>query len=152
MSKVPYHNDTDKFVHIGSVTIAPGATRDVEETHLAEYSKPKESAPAAPDAIADLLAGTAAEVIAKLPGLSAADLEQVELREQEGKNRKTVLAAISEALLNLAAQNLAEQIALMSDADLTAALEEAKTDINVDADYLAALEAEAASRNPGGAA
>lgn len=102
--KIPYHNDTEQFVTIGAVTIAPGHTRDVEESHLAKPNTATAAATTEPEAddLAALLNGNAESVIAGLADLAAADLDRLGELEQTGKARKTVLAAIAERLLTLA--------------------------------------------------
>lgn len=153
--KVPYTNETNKHLHIGSVTIAPGHTRDVEESHIPGY-KPKDatqgSAPA-DDPLAELLKKSVKDITAELQSLSTADIERLgELEQKADQPRKTLLSAISEEILNRAADEQLAAIAAMSDEVLAAAIAEAGTDININPDYLMALEAESAKRNLGGAA
>lgn len=146
--KVPYHNDTDKFVHIGPVTIAPGATRDVEDSHIPGHKPAADTAPeAAADPLALLSAGKVADIIAQIPSLSDADLDRLGEMEQVGKNRTTLLSAIAEALLHRAAMSdMLAKVAALSAEELAAEFKDIGTDVNADPDYLAALEAEQAKR------
>lgn len=102
--KIPYHNTTDKFVTIGMVTIAPGHTRDVENSHINTPASTAAIEPTEPelDALATLLEGKVENVIAAVAGLSVDDLDRLGELEQTGKARKTVLSAIAERLLTLA--------------------------------------------------
>jgi hypothetical protein len=153
--KVPYTNETNKHLHIGPVTIAPGHTRDVEESHIPGY-KPKdakqESAPIV-DLMTELLKKSVKDITAELPFLSTAYIERLgELEQKEDQPRKTLLSAISEEILNRAADEQLAAIAAMSNEVLAAAIAEAGTDININPDYLMALEAEYSKRNQSGAA
>lgn len=96
MNKVPYTNETDKFQHVGGLTIPPGETREVDPTMLPSYkpeSARKEEAQS--DPIADLLKKKVADVSAALPGLSDEDLATAEALEQDGQNRKSLIEAIA---------------------------------------------------------
>lgn len=152
--KVPYHNDTDKHVHIGPVTIAPRQTRDVEETHIPDY-KAKQEAPAdAPaDPLAELLKGSVKKITVSLDAMSTADIEALGALEQKAESpRTTLLSAIGELLLTRAAQaDMLAKVAALSDEELAEALAVASAETGADPDYLSALEAEAAKRNPGAA-
>lgn len=153
--KVPYHNDSDKYVHIGATMIAPNDTRDVEETEIPGYTAPgavaKVAAPA--DPLGGLLKGNVASVTAALADLPLADVEKLGELEQAGQHRKTLLAAIAEELLNRAANaDMLAKVAALGDEALSAELEAVLSDVAADPDYLAALEAEAAKRNSGAAA
>lgn len=152
--KIPYHNETDKHVHIGPVTISPGQTRDVEDSHVPGYkkaeSKPAETGNA--DPLAELLKRTVKDVTAELSGMSTADVERLGELEQLGQQRKGILSAISDLLLTRAANaDMLAKVAALTDEELAAAIEAVSTDINADTDYVAALEAEAAKRNLGAA-
>ncbi|HLP97483.1 MAG TPA: hypothetical protein VK149_03460 [Sideroxyarcus sp.] len=153
MNKIPVHNKTAMPMYVGATMILPGETRHFDEHevphHLRQKQEEEQSAPALNNPLADLLKGSVAEVVAALAGMNAADIERVGDLEQQGKARKGILSAIAEKLLNHAADERAQLIAAMSDEALAAALTEAGTDINVNPEYLAALEAEAAKRNPG---
>lgn len=105
MKKVPYTNDTGKYVHIGSVTIPPGETRDVDETTLPDYkpeSEKKSDSPA--DPLADLLKKNVADVKAVLPSLSEEDLARIADLEQAGQARKSLVEAIGAETLRRAEQ------------------------------------------------
>lgn len=95
--KVPYTNETTKFMHVGGVTIPPGATRDVDAS-LLPGPKPQAEEPAKPvmpDAIAELLKKKVGDVTAALAGLSDDDLAKAGEQEQAGRNRKSVVEAIA---------------------------------------------------------
>lgn len=121
--KVPYSNETSGFVHIGPVTIAPGATRDVEQSHIPGY-KPAEEAPAPPvdDPLAVLLSHSIPTVIAGLDGLSRDQLEKLGELEQKGQARKGVLGPIAEILLKAAAPDSTNNT-LLGSSNLPAVIE-----------------------------
>lgn len=98
--KVPYQNDTDSPVHIGNVTIMPGNTRDVEETHIPGH-KGKEIATqdTQPHPLGDLLKGNVGVVAQALNGMAFEDVELLGELEQAGQARKTLLAAIATEIL-----------------------------------------------------
>lgn len=149
------HNPTKTNLHVGAAIVPPGETKDFPESRVPRHLRPQEKAAEAPkpptinETLAELLKGNVPTVVAALADMAAADIEQLELMEQAGQNRKGVLGAVAEELLNRAAQaDLLAKVEAMSDETLAAELEAAKTDINIDPEYLAAIEAEAAKRNP----
>lgn len=152
--RIPVTNNTNMPLYVGSNIVPPGETRDFPESQVPHHLRPQKDEPAkeqaAPaDPLAELLKGTVKEVTAGLDGLLTEDLETLGELEQLGQARKGVLSAIGELLLGRAAQaDMMAKVAAFTDEELAAALEDAKTDIHVDPDYLAALEAEAAKRNP----
>jgi hypothetical protein len=151
------HNPTKTNLHVGADIVPPGETKDFPESRVPRHLRPVEKKEEAPvektNPLADLLKGSVKDIVPGLDALSTADLEALgELEQLAEKPRTTLLSAIAELLLNRAAQaDMLAKAAAFSDADLAVALEDAKTDINVDPDYLTALEAEAAKRNPGSA-
>lgn len=157
--KIPVHNKTKMPIYVGAAMVLPGETRHFEEQDVPPNLRPApvEDAPVEVPAdqlaefpLIELLLGNVKEVTAALAGMTTADVEKLGELEQAGHARKGVLSAVGEMLLNRAAQaDMLAKVAAFNDEELAAALEDAKTDINVDADYLAALEAEAAKRNPG---
>lgn len=109
MKKIPYTNETDKYITVGTVTIPPGQTRDVEETLHPDYHAVQVEPVTAPpaDLLAALLAGTVAAIVAALPGLTQADLaELVERENASEKPRKTLLDAIAEQQLAKAGESV----------------------------------------------
>ena len=101
--KIPFHNETDKFVHIGGVTIPPFDTRDVEATLHPDYKAPKAEEEKAPDnPLAALLNETVKDILPKLPEMDMEQLTALEALEQEGKNRSSLIEAIAAAKLALA--------------------------------------------------
>lgn len=150
------HNKTNTNLHVGSDIVPPGESKDFPESRVPHHLRPaeqKKEQPAAPvaDPLAELLKGTVKDVTAEFPGMSTADIERLGELEQLGQQRKGILSAVAELLLIRASDEMLAKIAAMDDAALAAALTEAGTDINVNPEYLAALEAEAAKRNPGAA-
>jgi hypothetical protein len=151
--KVPVENKTKMPIYVGSAMIPPGETRHFDEHEVPHHLRPvpvaEETTVEQDSPLADLLKGTVGTVVAALADMQAADIEQIEALEASGQNRKGVMGAIREELLNRAAQaEMLAKVEALADEELAVALEDAKTDINIDPDYLAALEAEAAKRNP----
>jgi hypothetical protein len=153
--RISVSNNTKMNLYVGSNIVPPGETRDFPESQVPHHLRPQEESPAkepaAPaDPLAELLKGTVKEVVAVLKGMPLADIEKLGELEQAGQARKGVLSAIADIQLTHAAQaEMMARVAAFGDEELAAALEAAATDINVDPIYLAALEAEAAKRNPG---
>lgn len=149
--KVPYFNNTDKFAHIGPVTIPPFGTRDVEDTHIPGYTQLVAGDPPVTDELSDLLKQSVAKVVEALPGLSQEDIDRLGELEQTGKNRTTLLSAIAEETLNRAGKTVEEIIAelpLMPDEALAElAAELAVKGNNANADLVAAITAEQALRD-----
>lgn len=108
--KVPYYNETDKFLHFGAVTIPPGETRDVDECLLPDYQAPEN---AAQDDAADPLLAISAMSIAKIEaGIADLSLEEIDrleaLEKEKASPRQGLMAVIlSERLrrAELAASN-----------------------------------------------
>ncbi len=100
MAKKPHTNNTNQIQHIGTVTLWPGETREVEETLIPDH-RPAPSAPAPePDALAALIERNAPEVIAALPALDDDELALLDEMERAAeKPRKGVLQAIAEEQL-----------------------------------------------------
>ncbi|QZA80856.1 hypothetical protein [Deefgea piscis] len=104
---IPFTNETERFITVGLTTIAPGQTRDVDETLLPNYqpaanqSESNEADLAYP-ALHALLASNVETVINALPDLPTDELEALGEIEQMGKARKTILGAVAELLLNRA--------------------------------------------------
>lgn len=153
------HNPTKMNLHVGSDIVPPGESRDFPESLVPHHLRPKEAdekvpdkAPSVNERLAELLKGNVKDVVAALNGMSIADIELLGELEQQGQHRKGILSAIADIQLKAAANaDMLAKVGAFSDEELAAALEAVKTDINVDPDYLAALEDEAAKRNPGAA-
>lgn len=107
MNKVHYHNTTAAPIYIGGVAIAPGAARLVD-ARLVPGAEVKTEVPPAGDPLLDLLDGSVADVVAKLEGMSDAELDQLEAAEKGGKTRKGVLAGITEERLRRASEGGAD--------------------------------------------
>ncbi len=102
MAKKPYTNETDSIQHIGTVTLWPGETREVEETLIPGQTAHQES-PQEPDPLVLLIQGNAPEVIAALPTLDDEQLSLLDEMERAAeKPRKGVLQAIAEEKLTRA--------------------------------------------------
>lgn len=104
--KVPYTNNTAKFVHVGGVTIPPFDTREIDERLHPDYRPPV--APAAETPVSEMaviLAGSVATIVKGFDAL--ADEELAELRAMEAgaeKPRSTLLKEIDEEVLTRAAK------------------------------------------------
>lgn len=156
MNKIPVHNPSMMPMYVGSTMILPGETRHFDEQDVPHHLRPqKEEQAAAPvidDPFAELLKGTVKDVVVALAGMTTADIEQLGELEQQGQQRKGILSAIAELLMNRAANaDLLTKAAAFTDEELAAELEAVGADTGANPDYIAALEAEAAKRNPGAA-
>lgn len=105
MKRIPYTNTTDAAAYVAGILIQPGETRMVEALQLAEpapmpATKPAPSAPV--PVLLDILDGSVKDITAALAELSAAQLDELETAEQNGKTRKGVLEAIAAARIELA--------------------------------------------------
>ncbi len=103
MAKRPYTNDTDSIQHIGTVTLWPGETREVEETLIPDHQAAPQASPQGPGPLALLIQRNAPEVIAALPTLDDEQLSSLdEMERATEKPRKGVLQAIAEEKLTRA--------------------------------------------------
>jgi hypothetical protein len=148
--KTPYTNETDKFVHIGSVTIAPGATRDVEDSHIPGYTPPASTTNESPEnPLARIAVLSVDKAKAQLKNLTDGELAQLGDLEKAGQQRKTLINAIADELLQRAAGKsiTPENVGSLSSQDLLQAIidETAKGDA-ADAGLLDLLKAEADKR------
>ena len=150
--KIPVTNNTAMPIYVGSAMIPAGETRHFEEHEVPHHLRPKaEAVPVeqpVEDPLGEMLKGNVGSVVALLPAMTSADIEKLGELEQAGLARKGVLSAIAEIQLSRA--ELTGHVASLSDEDLAAAIEDAKTDPNPDPALLAALEAEAAGREQEG--
>lgn len=104
--KIPFHNETDKFQHIGGVTIPPFDTRDVEATLHPDYKAPKAEEPEPEDPLVYLLDGSVKAIQEKLPALDMEQLNALEALEQKAaKPRASLIEAIAAAKLALAGKD-----------------------------------------------
>ena len=101
--KVPYFNQTNKPVTLGSVTIMPGACRDVDESLLKPATKaPKAAEPAEFDA-AELLKLSVSKLEPMLVDMTDKQLHDLKgIEEQDDKPRKSLLEAFDGELLSRA--------------------------------------------------
>lgn len=115
MALVAYTNTGDNNIHIGGKVIAPGETREVDETLVPGYGQALEQVVDADqnslddetEALLAILAGKVAEVVAALPALSVEQLDALENLETEAeKPRKSILKDIEARRLALAEQDV----------------------------------------------
>lgn len=104
MKKIPFYNEKINAVWVGMVMVPPSSTRMVDAALLPPQPQVADEPESEPDALADLLKGTAAEVVASLPTLSLAETEHLGELEQIGQQRKGILSAIAERLLSEASK------------------------------------------------
>ncbi len=106
LKKIPVTNNGKNAIPVGTSIVLPGETRHFDEHLVPMHLRPKkqEEAPPPPESktLVDLLGGTVVQVVAALPDLSLDDLETLGDLEQGGLNRKGILSAIAEELLNRA--------------------------------------------------
>lgn len=101
MAKRYVTNDTPNMMYVEGRMIAPGEGREVDEAD--EALPPVDEVVDDPDlALAELLAGNVAGVVAALAGLSAETLQRLQVLEAAGKDRKGVLEGLGNALIALA--------------------------------------------------
>lgn len=104
--KIPFHNETDKFQHIGGVTIPPFDTRDVEATLHPDYQAPKAEEEVPDNPLAALLKAAVKDIQPKLAELDMEQLTALEALEQESqKPRASLIEAIAAAKLALAGKD-----------------------------------------------
>ncbi|MBR8137192.1 hypothetical protein [Burkholderia cenocepacia] len=112
MKKVPYFNDSDRFKHIGGVTIPPGETREVEAVFVAAGPAPTQASDGKSEStssgstdvdIATLQTKTAAVIKDAILTLSDEQLVALNTAEEAANApRKGVLEAIAAEQLNRA--------------------------------------------------
>lgn len=140
MGKIAYLNRGRSVEYIGGVMVPPGEFREVDETLAPGYRPPQPAAAAAAVSVVDLLlAQSMAQLIAALPTLADEDLDELEVREQEGVARQEVLAAIAESRLLSADKQLSGSEKIEAEAKAAA---EAKAE----AEAKAVAEAKAAAK------
>ncbi len=107
MEKVPYFNETERFVHIGDVTIPPDQTRSVDPRLLPGYSQPESGNEActATDPLQAISAMSVGKLESGLPALSDDELVRLEdIEKAKAKPRQGALAAITAERLRRAEQ------------------------------------------------
>lgn len=98
MDRIAIENTGDGPVWVGGAMIPAGETRHFDVAELPPDYAQASAAPvvAAPDPLAELLAGNVASVVAALTGLSDADLAQLwALEAATERPRKGVLEAVA---------------------------------------------------------
>ncbi len=111
MARVTVHNPTGMPIFVGSTMIPAGDSRDFDEQNVPEHLLPPAPAPAEapPEAaageigLAAMAKRPAKELLEMLPAMRAEHLAELEAIENAGAQRKTLLAAIAERRLALAA-------------------------------------------------
>lgn len=119
MAKRYVTNDTPNMMYVEGRMIAPGEGREVDAPDEAPalVEEPMED----PElALAELLDGNVAGVVAALDGLSRETLNRLQELEAAGKNRKGVLEGLADAFIALADAKLKSDD--LSDGDEAAAL------------------------------
>ncbi len=101
MNKIAYQNTSQEPQYIGGFLIMPGDTREVFAHDVPGYNVTgvDQSQPVARHIVDVLIDGAEGDLIAAIPSLCDDDLIDMGEREQAGAARKSVLGAISEALL-----------------------------------------------------
>ena len=152
--RIPVTNNTKMNLYVGSNIVPPGETRDFPESQVPHHLRPatveEEKVEVIKDLLVELLLANVKDVTAALAGMATADVERLGELEQAGQNRKTLLSAIAEELLNRAAnaETLAK-VAAFTDEELANEIDAVLSDTAADPEYIDLLEAEAAKRNPG---
>jgi len=101
----PYTNHSSKTATIGTRRLEPGQTRLVEETMIPGFAVPPAPPERPIDDLAELLEGSVKQVTESLPGLDQDQLDRVRNLESGGKQRKGVLNAIEEQVIERAASS-----------------------------------------------
>jgi len=111
MQLKPFTNTTGHIVHIGTKTLFPNETREVDPrqipNELRDPPAPAAAAPAATEAfsVTEFLAGSVANIAAQLPALDVPTLDLVhDIEQANPKPRKGVIAAIAEERLRRASE------------------------------------------------
>ncbi|SFW39528.1 hypothetical protein [Nitrosovibrio sp. Nv17] len=108
--RVPVHNSGKLPIYVGACIVLPGETRHFDERDVpAQFLPPPpepesiENSVPSPDPLAELLQGKVPEIVAALPALSQADLDQLgQLEQLSAAPRKGVLSAVAEEILKRA--------------------------------------------------
>lgn len=122
MTKVPYTNTTDRIQHVGTVTLWPGDTREVDETLIDGRAPAKPAEPAPADPVLQLLDQSVEHVATAirargedgLPVITDAQLAALRQAEENGKTRKTMIGAIDEETVRRASERADREINLES--------------------------------------
>jgi predicted RecB family endonuclease len=107
MKLQPYTNDGHNTIHIGTVSILPGETRQVNVDFLPDAALLQALEIVVedkrPESLIPLLDGNVGNFVAALESLSDEDLEALEALETMDKARKTALEGIAAERLKRAA-------------------------------------------------
>jgi len=107
---VAFKNPTPKYLTVGSKTIGPGETREVDEDHIPLYLKKEKSKKKEEkklDPFLTILKSSVVEITKAIQGrnedgsavITTEDLDRLEQGEESSKNRIGVIAAITEERL-----------------------------------------------------
>lgn len=103
MKTVPFSNNTENTIHIGSATIPAGETRDVDPSLLPNYqAEGVIDEDLVLDPIAELLKVNVKLVTAQLADMTDEQLAQAVALEQDGQNRKSLIEAMTAETLRRA--------------------------------------------------
>ncbi len=97
MAKVAYTNNEKTVAHIDGKALAPGDTREVDETQIPTYKAKAPAQESNEDPVLALLdiKGGVKNIVPELPGLSDADLARLKQAEDDGKTRDGLMKAIA---------------------------------------------------------
>ncbi len=108
MADIPVHNPGNNPLHVNGAVIQPGETRIFPEHQVPRHLRPGAAEPPpAPEPVDEVLAlldQGVGQITPELPALSDTDLARLEQAEQDGKTRKTLMAAFQEERLRRAQQ------------------------------------------------
>ncbi|MEW6647198.1 MAG: hypothetical protein AB1450_08375 [Pseudomonadota bacterium] len=126
--RIPVSNNTQMPIYVGSNMVPPGETRDFPESQVPPHLRPAahvaETAPAPGndgDPLLELLDKPIKEITPLLTALTDDELTRLEVAENAGKTRSTLIAAIAEEKLKRAAGGTAGSPDAAADMDAFAA-------------------------------
>ncbi len=101
MKKIAYTNTGTAMIYIGTVAIHPGATREVDADLLPKPDEAEGKPPVEAGPFEHLLTLSVKEIIEQLPALTAEELALLSEAETNGRNRTSLLTAITKRQLEL---------------------------------------------------
>lgn len=122
--KVYVENKTEKFMHVGPFTIAPGHGMEVDEEFTPGYKPPKtEGETETRDLVADLQKESMSKVLEGTALLNDADLQRlIDLEAAAEKPRKTLLKELAEIQLKRAEEAAVAALQLAPEEEVIAAI------------------------------